>query len=300
MGAAGGDERASLLWGLGALFARIVLVGRREDGVAMTAARKRLGRFGRLFCLMLVELRGRRGCSMRIVRKVDDSEEAKARARLLAYFEDNPEFVFYSRQLEVIFEREYFHWVTNRALRGLVAEGRVISELRRLDLGSEIKLIWNRKYRFYKRAAGEVYDLVNRYSNSASDGTLGLQGEHLILAAFARQRFLLTGEATNKHVGREWSELGHNLDFIFEKDGVSYGIEVKNTLGYLDLEEFVAKIRMSLHLGLKPVFAVRSLPRTWIDALIQAGGYAMIMGYQFYPWTHADLANEIREAWLAG
>ena len=76
---------------------------------------------------------------------------------------------------------------------------------------------------------------------------------------------------------------------------MSYGIEVKNTLGYLDLDEFVAKIKMSLHLGLKPVFAVRSLPRTWIDALIQTGGYAMIMGYQFYPWTHADLANEIRE-----
>ena len=101
--------------------------------------------------------------------------------RGFAHFEDNPESVFYSRQLEVIFEREYFHWVTNRALRGLVAEGRLISEVRRLDLGSEIKLIWNRKYRFYKRAAGEVYDLVNRYSNSASDGTLGLQGEHLVL-----------------------------------------------------------------------------------------------------------------------
>jgi hypothetical protein len=232
---------------------------------------------------------------MRIVRTIDDSEEAKARARLLAHFEDNPQSVFYSRQLEVLFEREYFHWVTNRALRGLVAERRVISESRRLDLGSEIKLIWNRKYRFYKRAAGEVYDLVNRYSTAASDGTLGLQGEHLVLAAFARQRFLLTGEATKEHAGQEWTETGHNLDFIFEKDGVSYGIEVKNTLGYLDLDEFAAKIKLSLHLGLKPVFAVRSLPRTWIDALIQAGGYAMIMGYQFYPWTHADLANEIRE-----
>jgi hypothetical protein len=54
-------------------------------------------------------------------------------------------------------------------------------------------------------------------------------------------------------------------------------------------------VRMSLHLGIKPVFAVRSMPRTWADALIQAGGYAMIMGHQFYPWTHAELAAEIRE-----
>jgi hypothetical protein len=77
---------------------------------------------------------------MRTIKRVEDSEEARARARILAHFEDNPETVFYSRQLEVIFEREYFHWVTNRALRRLVEEGRIISESRTLDIGSEIKL----------------------------------------------------------------------------------------------------------------------------------------------------------------
>ena len=76
---------------------------------------------------------------------------------------------------------------------------------------------------------------------------------------------------------------------------MAYGIEVKNTLGYLGIEEFVAKVRMSLKLGLKPVFAARAMPKTWIEALIQAGGYAMIMEYQFYPWTHERLAKEIRE-----
>lgn len=232
---------------------------------------------------------------MRTVKKVEDTEEAKARARLLAHFEDNPDSVFYSRQLEVLFEREYFHWVTNRALRRLVEEGRIVSETRTLNLGSEIKLLWNRKYRFYRRAAADVYDLVNRYSSAASDGTLGLQGEHLVLAAFARERYLLTGEGTREHRGVEWTESDHNLDFIFEKDGDSYGVEVKNTLGYMDLDEFVTKTRLCVRLGLKPVFAVRSLPKSWIDALVHAGGYAMIMGYQFYPWSHIVLANEIRQ-----
>lgn len=231
---------------------------------------------------------------MRKVKRVEDSEEARARARLLAHFEDNSESVFYSRQLEVMFEREYFHWVTNRALRRLVEEGRVVSEARKLDLGSEIKLLWNKKYRFYKRAATEVFDLVNRYSSSATDGALGLQGEHLVLAAFARTQYVLLGEAASEHGGIRWTETGHNLDFIFEKGGVAYGIEVKNTLGYLDIGEFVAKVRMSLHLGVKPVFAVRALPKTWANALIEAGGYAMIMGH-FPPWTHEGLATEIRE-----
>ena len=232
---------------------------------------------------------------MRKIKRVDDTEEARARARILAHFEDNPQMVFYSRQLEVLFEREYFHWVTNRALRRLVEEGRIISEGRKLDIGSEIKLLWHYKFRFYRRAAREVFDLVNRYSSSATDGTLGLQGEHLVLAAFARRQYILTGENVREHGGQRWTETNHNLDFIFEKDGAAYGVEVKNTLGYMGIEEFVAKVRMSLHLGMKPVFAVRALPRTWIDALIQAGGYAMIMEHQFYPWTHAELAAEIRE-----
>lgn len=232
---------------------------------------------------------------MRKVKKVEDTDEARARARLLAHFEDNPEAVFYSRQLEVMFENEYFHWVTNRALRRLVDERRIISEPRKLDIGSEIKLLWHNKYRFYKRSATDVFNLVNHYTNAATDGTLGLQGEHLMLAAFARGKYILTGEEVSEHNGKTWIETKHNLDFIFQNKDVAYGIEVKNTLGYLDIEEFVAKVRMCIYLGIKPVFAVRALPRTWADALIQAGGYAMIMRFQFYPWTHAELATEIRD-----
>lgn len=234
--------------------------------------------------------------SMRTVRTVPDTEEERARARLLTYFIDNPERVFYSRQLEVMFEAQFFHWVTNRALRGLIAEGHVLMEERRLDIGSSIKLVWFRTYRFYKRSANEVFELVNRYTNSATDGTLGMQGEHLVLAAFARNRFLLEGEAVNDHGGVKWTESNHDLDFVFSRDGTGYGIEVKNTLGYMDVDEFVTKVRLSLHLGINPVFAVRALPKTWIEALVRAGGFALVMRYQFYPWTHKHIADEIRNS----
>ncbi len=233
---------------------------------------------------------------MRPFKKIKDTEEERARARLLAHFEDNLRSVFYSRQLEVLFEREYFHWMTNRALRRLVEEGRIHTEARRLTIGSEIKLVWHRSYRFYKRAADEVFRLVDWYSTAATDGALGMQGEHLVLAAFARQKFLLVAEEANSYAGKKWEVTRHDLDFIFERDGVGYGVEVKNTLGYLDVGEFLTKIRLSRHIGVKPVFAVRALPKTWAHALIQAGGYAMIMGYQFYPWTHKDVADKIRES----
>jgi len=227
-------------------------------------------------------------------KKIKDTEEEKARARLLAHFEDNPTSVFYSRQLEVLYEREYFHWLTNRALRRLISEGRVRTEVRQLSTGSEIKLLWHRNYRFYKRSADEVFKLVDSYTTSATDGALGMQGEHLVLAAFARQKFLLVGEETKAYGPKIWEATNHDLDFIFERDGVGYGVEVKNTLGYLDIGEFITKIRLSRYIGVKPVFAVRALPKTWAQALIQAGGYAMIMGFQFYPWTHKEIAERIR------
>ena len=35
--------------------------------------------------------------------------------------------MFFSRQLEVIHEQEYFHWITSRAIRDLEAEGLILS-----------------------------------------------------------------------------------------------------------------------------------------------------------------------------
>ena len=71
------------------------------------------------------------------------------------------------------------------------------------------------------------------------------------------------------------------------------GIEVKNTLGYMEYEEFDTKIRLCGRLGIRPVFVVRMIPKTWIKELIDRGGYAMILKYQLYPWTHRDLAQRV-------
>ena len=62
---------------------------------------------------------------------------------------------------------------------------------------------------------------------------------------------------TREYQGRVWETSEHNLDFIFERDGIAYGIEVKNTLGYMDREEFLLKIKLCEWLGIKPVFVCR-------------------------------------------
>lgn len=93
-----------------------------------------------------------------------DPVEIDARDLLREFFERNRQHVYFSRQLEVQHEDRYFHWITNRAIRELEAEGVIRSERRNLVSGGTIKLLWNRRFRYYRREAARLVDLVNEYS----------------------------------------------------------------------------------------------------------------------------------------
>ena len=114
-----------------------------------------------------------------------------------------------------------------------------------------------------------------------------------MLEGFAKNRFVMAGQHTREYGGKQWTGTGHNMDFIFERDGRAYGIEVKNILPYMKQEEFRAKIELSLAIGVVPVFAVRMLPKTWIRELVDKGGFGLIMKWQLYPVAHKDLARRI-------
>jgi hypothetical protein len=224
-----------------------------------------------------------------------DQTEGSARERLAEFFGRNRERVFFSRQLEVQYEKEYFHWITNRAIRELDAMGLIRSEWHQLNTGTSLKLVWHKSYRFYKRSARNLVSLVEEYSSPNIGGALGLHGETMVLEGFARTRFVMMGRDTNQYQDKKWEETEHNLDFIFERDGIAYGIEIKNTLGYMDRDEFLLKTRLCRVLGVRPVFVCRMLPRTWINELRLQGGFSLILQYQLYPWTHHDLAKRVRE-----
>jgi hypothetical protein len=229
------------------------------------------------------------------VAEPDDPVEASAREFFRGFFERNSQSVYFSRQLEVQNEHQYFHWITNRAVRDLVAEGTILSESRKLRSGGTVKLLWHRGYRYYKREAARLVELVNEYSDPNIGAALGLQGEALILEGFARMEFVMKGRDANTYSGRVWTETEHDVDFVFERDGRAYGIEVKNTLGYMDPTEFNTKIRLCRYLGIRPVIAARMLPKSWINDLINDGGFALVFKYQLYPWAHRELAKRVQK-----
>lgn len=223
-----------------------------------------------------------------------DQHELRAVEVLRNFFDEHRERVFTSRQVEVLHEREFFHWVSNRAVRDLVEEGLVRTEWRKLAFGGSVKLLWHRANRYPRRASAELVALVEDYSAPNIGGALGLHGEHMVLEGFAREEFVMRGREARRYKGRVWTESEHDLDFIFEKDGVSYGIEVKNTLGYMDHQELQIKIAMCTELDLRPVIVARMLPKTWVEELRDAGGFGLVLGFQLYPLAHKDLARRVR------
>lgn len=224
-----------------------------------------------------------------------DLYEKDAREHLKPFFEQHHDRVFFSRQLEVQNEDRYFHWVTNRAIRDLEGEGLIKSEVRKLPRAGTIKLLWHCNYRYYKREAAKLVALVDEYANPNISEFLGLQGEIMVLEAFARHQFVTQGREMNSYGGETWKETEHDLDFIFERDDISYGVEVKNTLSYMDYAEFRLKIRLCRHLGLRPVFVVRMFPRSWMHELITAGGFGLVFKYQLYPWGQRELGRKIAQ-----
>lgn len=115
-----------------------------------------------------------------------DAREREASKDLRELFEAHRGEVFFSRQLEVQHEDDYFHWVTNRALRELRDDGLILGETRQLGTGGSINLVWHRSHRFYRRNAGRLVALVEEYADPNIGGVVGLHGEFMVLEGFAR------------------------------------------------------------------------------------------------------------------
>lgn len=55
-----------------------------------------------------------------------------------------------------------------------------------------------------------------------------------------------------------------------------------------------AKVALCRYLGLRPLMVARMLPKAWIKEVIDAGGFALIMKWQLYPYTHKELARRVK------
>jgi len=159
----------------------------------------------------------------------------------------------------------------------------------------KIRFYSSLRNRYWKRRAEEIRKLVATYSDSTFTTALGHHGELMFDAALPTGGFMPRGRKVRAYAGNEWTMSAHDLDRVFERDGVSYGTEIKNTLDYIPIGELVVKLRMCAHLSLRPLFIVRMAPRSYIEMVRRAGGFTLVFKYQLYPHGHARLAETVRE-----
>lgn len=229
---------------------------------------------------------------------VHDPKVDEAKIALVDFFEERPLEVFYERQLEVIFENKFFHWITNKALYELREDDRLASELEALEAETSIRFYRAKTHRFWKRQAKEIKLLVRAFSQPSFTEGLGSHGETMFDAALPTGGFLPVARKVREHNGKRWTETNHDLDRLYTRDDVFYGIEIKNTLSYINRRELDVKLRICAYLNVRPLFIVRMAPKSYIFTTQQLGGYTMPFKYQLYPHGYASFARTVRDRLL--
>jgi hypothetical protein len=232
--------------------------------------------------------------SERFVEWPRDNKIDEARAALFErYFPPDGRHVYYGRQLEVALESEFFHWITRYALNELAAEGRIGFTAEKTDT-FEAHFYWPLRHRYPRRQIRQILGLINEFSDPDFTRALGHQGEALVDVGFARIGFRILQSKVREVDGKRWTVSNHDLDRLIARDGVQYGVEIKNQLGYIEQEEFGIKLRMCEHFGVRPMFIARIMPKSYINTVYRGGGFCLILKNQHYPLLTEGLATRVR------
>ncbi len=223
-----------------------------------------------------------------------DSYFAAAQEEIRQLYENDKESVYYIRQLQVKFEKKYFHWVTNNAVTGLLKLGYLKDIRIPKEKGTSTRYFIHKSNRYPRRAINAMEKIIEEYSQDHITRSCGHRAEDLFVKALAMKGFMPDALKVKEYKGKKWVRTGHDLDFVFVRDGVAYGCEIKNTLGYIDKEELEIKLEMCSLFGIKPLFIMRYAPKTYNHMIYEQGGYAMIFETQIYELSQEKLVQTIK------
>ena len=224
-----------------------------------------------------------------------DSYFDEVQQRIRELYEGDKQSVYYVRQLQIKFEKEYFHWITYNAMIGLEKIGYLKDMVIAREKGTSARYFIRTTNRYPMRQINKMEKLIEEYSDDMITRSCGHRAEDLFCNGLALKGFEPKGKKVNAYGGVKWEKTGHDLDFLFEKDRVAYGCEIKNTLGYIDKEELEIKLEMCEHLKVKPLFIMRWSPQTYNKMIIDKGGFALIFGSQIYELSQEKLVGRLKK-----
>lgn len=200
----------------------------------------------------------------------------------------NPNSPYHRKQIEVIFENKYEHWDVNTAVDKLIEEGflrLVETNVANFAVRSDI--------RYYTREVKRRCKIIEKYANPTITRANGKWCEKLVEYMFRLNGFEIIEKEENKFQSKKWTKTNENLDFIVGKDYIPYGVEVKNTLSYMEIDEFSNKLEICKHLGLVPLWILRNAPEVQFNAMKANSGFILPFKSQIYPYSQEPLTKEI-------
>lgn len=193
--------------------------------------------------------------------------------------------VAYRNEIRYRLEKRFpFHSMTEYAIRRLVAGKAYIQGLaiKTTNLPGRRSSCASNPNVFYKlleeKSNSHLNDIMREKLALSTFVTemsreAGFHAQTLWREAFKYLGYEIISENASENAGRKASVEG-NIDFIAEKDGLQFGVEVKNELSYPD--DLAKKFQIAVELGTIPVFVVRKVSPTAYQNLKKFGALVKI------------------------
>jgi len=202
-----------------------------------------------------------------------------------------------------------FPWIVRRALDYLIQEGKVKRHgyRGRRRIGKGVPMAF---YSLAQTSYSEIEQLIlikRRISADISNVLTGeapasFHAEDLFLDAFIKLDFKLHGRDVSEFKGLKVKSVNGkkppDLDFVVERDGVIYGVDVKNWIRYEygSRGEILHKVRLAKQLRLVPFIVARYIDREITNKVIYEH-QGLVYEYKnlLLPFTMRSLAEDCKK-----
>jgi hypothetical protein len=230
--------------------------------------------------------------------RASDTEQAKA---VLTLFFRSRKTPFHYRQIQVLFETEFYHITTTQAIYSLIDDGMLTTQSFTAG-ANKVTFVFpshlaTHPYKntllSHIRAKAKIISL---YDNPDVSRILGNHFESLVKNELRANGLRIVSTNTNQYKTRQWPDSRANLDIIAEhQDGRAFGIQAKNELKPIERNELLLQLSICDYLGLKPVFIVRYMPWSFLTDITAQKGFLLTLGTQIYPLGFNKLCQQIRD-----
>lgn len=194
--------------------------------------------------------------------------------------------VLHKAEAMIALEDRFFQWVTGKAIDELRKSGKLGQQTRRVPVTRQKAVFVYMKGALSRALRARIrrkVKLIERYVAASSNA--GHFAEDLFQNELgARGGFVFACKETRYFGGKEWTRSDHDLDFVMCKEGIFYGVEVKDVLQYVNFgRELRIKLDMCKYLNLVPFFICRMLPVVWMREIRAYGGVALLFKRWVFP-----------------